>query len=193
MTDRRENRTVSIYIVASPAVSDDRLRKTIEDHSIPAVLLEAERPTDIIERIQQAGCAVITPPGTREPHDGLHLENDVDLFSKVRREFSDLTVGYGGVSTRHDAMVATEAGADYVGFGRLVGDTPPLPLELRVDLCRWWQDMMQTPCVAKAEDLETAATLSRAGADFVAVGDWAWAEADFNSVLQAVALRGPAQ
>ena len=79
----------------------------------------------------------------------------------------------GGMTTRHDAMLAAEAEADYVLFGEpdLNGERPGLTaIEDRVS---WWAEVFELPCVAYATSPEEVGVLAAAGADFVAV-DFVW-------------------
>jgi thiamine-phosphate pyrophosphorylase len=82
-------------------------------------------------------------------------------------------VGAGGLATRHDAMTAGEAGADYVLFG---GWVAPLSEDELEDRVRWWAEVFTTPCVAFASTLAQAKRAARAGADFVMVGDCVWSD-----------------
>jgi thiamine-phosphate pyrophosphorylase len=89
-------------------------------------------------------------------------------------------VGVTCHDSRHLAMDAAEAGADYVAFGAFFPTTTkdaqfhPEPEILSV-----WQESMQTPCVAIGGiTVENAKSLAQAGADFLAIsaGVWAYAE-----------------
>ena len=74
-------------------------------------------------------------------------------------------------------MSAAEAGADYVMFGEpdAAGARPSFAaVEERV---AWWAEIFELPCVGYAGALEEVAPLVRAGADFVALGDWLWQDA----------------
>ena len=78
--------------------------------------------------------------------------------------------GCGGLATRHDAMLAAEAGADYVMFGEPdVGGHRP-SFDAILERVEWWAEVFEIPCVG----LPLRSTRSRrwrgAGADFVAVG-----------------------
>jgi thiamine-phosphate pyrophosphorylase len=83
-----------------------------------------------------------------------------------------------GVSCGHSrdaAMIAGEAGADYVGFGDL--DRPAG--QGVYDLLEWWSELFVLPCLAEAATTERdCAQLARAGADFVAVGGSVWSDPD---------------
>jgi thiamine-phosphate pyrophosphorylase len=108
--------------------------------------------------------------------DGAHLTG-IDAFSEaIERLKPDRIVGCGGLATRHDAMVAADTGADYVMFGQpdASGNRPAFAaVEERVG---WWAEVFETPCVGYAAALDEVAPLVKAGADFVALGDWLWRE-----------------
>ena len=92
----------------------------------------------------------------------------------IARLKPDRICGAGGLTTRHDAMLAAEAGADYVLFGEpdLKNERPSLgAIEDRVS---WWAEVFELPCVAYAASLDEVAALAAAGADFVAVADFVW-------------------
>jgi thiamine-phosphate pyrophosphorylase len=89
-------------------------------------------------------------------------------------------VGVTCHDSRHLAMEAAEAGADYVAFGAFF-DTSTKEPRTRADpeILTIWQETMQTPCVAIGGiTVETAAELARAGADFLAVSAGAWSHPD---------------
>lgn len=108
--------------------------------------------------------------------DGVHIEADA---SEIKRAASAraprLTVGAGGVFTRHNAMLAGEAGADYVLFGSLNparGDMGEA--ETIRDLAAWWSEVFEVPCAAAAATPGEAEALAQAGAEFIAVRDFIW-------------------
>jgi thiamine-phosphate pyrophosphorylase len=79
--------------------------------------------------------------------------------------------------SRHLAMEAAEAGADYVAFGAFF-DTATKAASTRAEpeLLTDWQAAMVVPCVAIGGiSVETARGLARAGADFLAVSAGVWA------------------
>ena len=67
-----------------------------------------------------------------------------------------------------------EAGVDYVMFGepRPDGSMPPLPAV--IERASWWAEIFETPCVAYAPDAEAIGPLVETGAEFVALGAWAF-------------------
>ena len=106
--------------------------------------------------------------------DGAHATGMAAFGEAIERLKPDRIVGVGGLTTRHDAMVAAEAGTDYVMFGEpgTSGERPSLEaIEERV---AWWAEVFECPCVGYAGSHEEIAPLVKAGADFVALGDWLW-------------------
>jgi thiamine-phosphate pyrophosphorylase len=122
--------------------------------------------------------------------DGVHLVG-VEPVAAARGLYSDRIVGVGTLPSRHDAMTAGEAGADYVMFGEPdeTGKRPTIPsLTERVT---WWSELFVIPCVAYAGDLEEIPHLLRAGADFIALGEEVvWREADRSAAAVAAAVDG---
>jgi thiamine-phosphate pyrophosphorylase len=106
--------------------------------------------------------------------DGAHLTGIVEFTAALEQLKPERIAGVGGLVTRHDAMSAAEAGADYVMFGEpgAAGERPSFEaVEERV---AWWAEVFEAPCVAYAASDEEVAPLAKAGADFVALGDWLW-------------------
>jgi len=98
-------------------------------------------------------------------------------------------------ASRHLAMEAGEAGADYVAFGAFF-PSPTKASEHRAEteLLTWWQNLMEIPCVAIGGITpDNCLPLVQAGADFLAVSAAIWNgnEADsirrFTRVLQEAA------
>ena len=109
----------------------------------------------------------------RSGADGAHLTGIHALQGAMPGLKPDRIAGAGGMTTRHDAMLAAEAEADYVLFGEpdLNGERPGLSaIEDRVS---WWAEVFELPCVAYATSPEEVGALAAAGADFVAV-DFVW-------------------
>lgn len=106
--------------------------------------------------------------------DGAHLTGIEALQEAMPPLKPDRIVGVGGLSTRHDAMVAGETGADYVLFGEpdKTGDRPSA--EAIADRLAWWAELFEPPCVAHAANLNEAQVFAASGADFVLVDDIVW-------------------
>ncbi len=107
----------------------------------------------------------------RSGADGAHLRTVEALKEAVSRLKPKNIAGAGGLHTRHEAMEAGEAGADYVMFGEpdAAGHRPSF--DSVVDRVEWWAEVFEIPCVAYAARLEEIPALAGAGADFVAVGE----------------------
>ena len=109
--------------------------------------------------------------------DGVHIGQGDGSFAEARRLVGpERMVGVTCHDSRHLAMDAAEAGADYVAFGAFfptkTKDThfTPDPEILTV-----WQETMQTPCVAIGGiTVDNARGLAQAGADFLAVTSGVW-------------------
>jgi thiamine-phosphate pyrophosphorylase len=129
---------------------------------------------------------LVVPSGA----DGAHLTGIAALQAAIGSLQPASIAGAGGLRTRHDAMLAGEAGADYVMFGEPDegGRRPAFAAVL--ERVAWWAEVFQPPCVGSAGNLDEVAPLAAAGADFVALGDWLWSatEEPAAAVARAAAL-----
>ena len=89
-------------------------------------------------------------------------------------------VGVTCHDSRHLAMEAAEAGADYVAFGAFFPtDTKEPKASAEPEILSIWQETMETPCVAiGGVTTANARGLAQAGADFLAVSAGVWRHAD---------------
>jgi len=117
--------------------------------------------------------------------DGAHVTGINDFNEATGRLKPDRIVGVGGLVTRHDAMIAAEAGADYVMFGEPDAGGGRPAFEAIEERVAWWAEVFEIPCVAYAASPDEVAPLVAAGADFVALGDWLWR--DPQSIASAIA------
>jgi thiamine-phosphate pyrophosphorylase len=108
--------------------------------------------------------------------DGAHLTGFEAIEDALPTLKPDRILGVGGLPTRHDSMAAGEAGADYVLFGEpdAKGERPSM--EAIAERLRWWAELFEPPCVGFAASPEEAYEFAAAGADFVLVGDFIWAD-----------------
>jgi thiamine-phosphate pyrophosphorylase len=106
--------------------------------------------------------------------DGVHVEDGAELRLLRERYRDDRIVGAGNLHTKHDAMDAGEAGADYVLFGEPRPDGAPARLEVVIEQAQWWAGIFETPCIAVAPSLDTLEAVARTGTEFVGLGDPVW-------------------
>jgi thiamine-phosphate pyrophosphorylase len=106
--------------------------------------------------------------------DGAHFSNLDQLQTTRTNLAAGKLSGVGGLPSRHDAMVASESGADYVMFGEpdVSGKRPGF--SALVERISWWAEIFQLPCVAFAGSIDEVSRLAEARADFVALGDAVW-------------------
>src|SRR5882672_11316998 len=106
--------------------------------------------------------------------DGAHVTGLAEFTAALEQLKPERIAGVGGLSTRHDAMVAAEAGADYVMFGEPDGMGARPAFDAIEERIAWWAEVFEAPCVGYAASIDEVAPLVQAGADFVALGDWLW-------------------
>ncbi|HEY2530370.1 MAG TPA: thiamine phosphate synthase [Xanthobacteraceae bacterium] len=108
--------------------------------------------------------------------DGAHLTGIPALTAAIGTLKPDRIAGAGGLRSRHDAMLAGEAGADYVMFGEPDRRGSRPPFEAIEEHLTWWAELLEPPCVGYAAAADEVGPLALAGADFVALGDWIWTQ-----------------
>ena len=113
--------------------------------------------------------------------DGVHVGQDDMPCAEARKIMGkDRTVGVTCHDSRHLAMEAAEAGADYVAFGAFFPTTTKdATATADPEILRWWSDLAELPSVAIGGiTAENCAPLVQAGADFMAVVSAVWNHAD---------------
>ncbi|MBD3732160.1 MAG: thiamine phosphate synthase [Sphingopyxis sp.] len=109
--------------------------------------------------------------------DGVHLgQGDGDPKEARSLLGPGAQIGVTCHASRHLAMEAGEAGADYVAFGAFFPTTTK-EVEHRADpeILTWWQGLFELPCVAIGGITpDNAKLLVDAGADFLAVSGAVW-------------------
>jgi thiamine-phosphate pyrophosphorylase len=121
--------------------------------------------------------------------DGAHLTGVTALTAALDTLKPDRFAGAGGLHSRHDAMLAGEADADYVMFGEPDRLGVRLPLDALLERVEWWADLFQPPCIGYAASLDEVSPLTQAGADFIALGDWIWTHAQGPAAAVTAASR----
>lgn len=124
--------------------------------------------------------------------DGVHLgQADGDVADARQRLGRDAQIGVACMDSRHLAMEAGEAGADYVSFGAFFPSlTKKTSHVADIDLLQWWSGLFELPVVAIGGITPAnCVPLVAAGADFLAAshavwsGDEALAVADFARAI----------
>jgi thiamine-phosphate pyrophosphorylase len=185
-------RPVPRLYLATPVIDDPsrltaRLAALVAGFDVAAVLvrLSAADPRTLISRIKalapaiQAGGAALLLDGhadlvARSGADGAHLAGIDALQEALPALKPDRIAGAGGLSTRHDSMIAGEAGADYVLFGEpdQTGERPSA--DAIAERLKWWAELFEPPCVGYAASCEEARIFAASGADFILAGDFVW-------------------
>jgi thiamine-phosphate pyrophosphorylase len=171
-----------LYLIVPPLADADAvaepLASAVGAADIAAVLLrlagggereQIDRVKQLAPIAQAAGAAVLIEDQAglvaRAGADGAHL-NGIEAFNDAIPTLKpDRIIGAGSMPTRHDAMVAAEAGADYVLFGG--ADASFAATRERI---AWWAEVFEIPCVGYAAGFDEIAPLVAAGADFIALG-----------------------
>jgi thiamine-phosphate pyrophosphorylase len=180
--------------LATPVVDDP----TELIASLPALLAAADvaavllrlRETDqrtMISRvkalapvIQNAGAALLIDGHVelvaRAGADGAHLTGLTALEEALPSLKPNRIAGVGGLPTRHEAMAAGELGADYVLFGEPDASGQRPSTQAIAERLNWWDELFEPPCVGYATSHQEAFEFASAGADFVLVGDFIFAD-----------------
>ncbi len=126
--------------------------------------------------------------------DGCHVGQEDTPYAEARSILgADHIVGVTAHASRHLAMEAAEAGADYVAFGAFFAtDTKQAKATADVEILQWWSGLFEVPCVAIGGiTVGNCRPLVAAGADFLSVvaGVWNYANGpaaavrDFNDAI----------
>ena len=107
--------------------------------------------------------------------DGVHLSDGSRNVGKARKNLGkDTIIGAFCGSSKHDGLIAGEAGADYVSFGPLNKTTLRDGNIAHSDLFKWWSTMIEIPVLAEgALDKKVIGELKNL-TDFLAFGDELW-------------------
>lgn len=201
MSDPQRERP-RLYLITPPQIADipafvDQFRAAIQGGDIASLQIRLKKEDQIdtaatrelaqtIKRICLAEHIALiindSPQLARALEaDGVHLGlDDMDIAEARGIVGEDMIIGATCKNSRHQAMIAGEAGADYVAFGAFyptqtkASTTPADP-----EVLTWCQMFLTLPCVAIGGiKLENAAPLISAGADFLAVSSGVWDHKD---------------
>lgn len=192
MTDSADFARIFLVTPARADVSlfPDLLRETLAVTDVAAVLVAAPEGlslTDfaagVVPIIQDAGAAALIADDSRIAGrlkaDGVHIGTGFgDLRTAAEALRPARIVGAGNIHSRHAAMEAGEAGADYIFFGRPHGDTHDEAHPKALDLAEWWSDLMEIPAVMMAgRSVESLNAAAATGVGFVALHQAVWGHA----------------
>ena len=117
------------------------------------------------------------PLARRLGADGVHLGQSDGTVAEARERLGkEAQVGVTCHNSRHLAMEAGEAGADYVAFGAFFPTTTKaVAHRAEPEILTWWQSLFELPSVAIGGITPAnCGDLVRAGADFLAVSGAVW-------------------
>lgn len=135
------------------------LKPLLDDHDVALIL------NDRADLAKKAGA------------DGVHLGQEDGSIEEARRLLSDdADIGVTCHDSRHLAMIAAEAGADYVAFGAFFPTvTKDVSHHPDPEILVAWSQMTVVPCVAIGGITpENGKALVDAGADYLAVSGGVW-------------------
>ena len=192
-----------------PSIFADELRGAFDGGDVAAFQLRLKevdddaiaRAADTLRPIcQQRGVAFIMNDrpdlAVKLDCDGVHVGQDDMPYAEARRIVGpDRQVGVTCKASRHLAMEAAEAGADYVAFGAFfASNTKTVTTPASLEILEWWSGLMEVPCVAIGGiTVENCRPVIAAGADFLAVAGGVWTHKDgakaavaaFNEIFSA--------
>jgi thiamine-phosphate pyrophosphorylase len=182
-----------LYLVTPPALEPaafrDRLASALDAGDVGAVQLrlkdlpddDVRRAIDVLRPVAQSRDVAFIlndRPDLAVAHgcDGAHVGGtDMDP-ARARALLGELQLGISCYDSRDAAMLAGEAGADYVAFGAFFASgTKDTDIRADPDLLRWWSEVMELPVVAIGGITPAnCGPLVQAGADFLAVVGAVW-------------------
>jgi thiamine-phosphate pyrophosphorylase len=180
--------------LATPPVADASLAPVLAEllrsADVAAVLVrlaegdergKINRVKALATTIQDAGAALLLDGHVelvaRAGADGAHVSGIGPMQEALEQLKPERIVGVGALHSRHDSMVAGEAGADYLLFGEADADGQRPSTEAIAERLEWWAEVFETPCVGYAQDADEAELFAAAGAEFIMIADAVWADA----------------
>ena len=149
--------------------------KDVEQHeaaSLAAPLQEICAAHDVAFVVNDS-----VPLAKRLKADGVHLGQGDGDVKEAREELGrEVQIGVTCHASKHFAMEAGEAGADYVAFGAFFpSTTKETNHHAQTEILSWWSTLFELPCVAIGGITpNNCAPLVEAGADFLAVSGAVW-------------------
>ena len=186
-----------LYLISPPTIDDDfvdRLAQAFDGGDVAAFQLRLKGVDDdaiaAAAAPLQALCAerevafIINDSvalAQRLGADGVHLgQGDGDAKEARKLLGPKVQIGITCHDSRHLAMEAGEAGADYVAFGAFFPTTTKDVMHhAEPSILGWWTTLFELPCVAiGGVTPDNAGPLVAAGADFLAVSGAVWNHPD---------------
>lgn len=184
-----------LYLITPPhfelAAFSHALKEALAGGDVAAVQLRLKGASDaevlrigaaLTPIVQKAGAAFIVNDrpdlAAKLDADGVHVGQEDAGYAEARAIIGkDKIVGVTCHDSRHLAMEAAEAGADYVAFGAFFPTGTKAPkTRAEPEILEIWSEIAETPSVAIGGiTVENAEPLVRAGADFLAVSAGVWA------------------
>ena len=207
-----------LYLITPPQIDLDAFAPTLEEAlaagDIASLQLRLKAPDNMPadEKLIAAAVDRLMPiahqfdvafilndePGLAKKFDcdGVHVGQDDRAAEEARNIIgSEKILGVTCHNSKHLAMLAGEAGADYVAFGAFYETrTKQAKTQADPDILSFWQEFVELPCVAIGGITpDNAAPLVDAGADFIAASAGVWQYADgpaaavkrFNEIFDA--------
>ena len=171
-------------------MGDACLKAACAAGDVASLLLPPSLARAVTPEAQSLGVAVLTTGEARDALragcDGLQVEAGDPQLPDLRAAIGkDRILGVFAGASRHAAMEASEAGADYVALsqrGASIGGEP---------IVKWWAEMMEVPCVAfDPVTVEGLDTLLPQKPDFIRPSDAMWASPEAaRAVIEALTAR----
>ncbi|GEP11393.1 thiamine phosphate synthase [Methylobacterium gnaphalii] len=130
--------------------------------------------------------------------DGVHVDKaEESTLRDLRGRLRDGRIlGSGGfLDSKHAAMAAGEAQADYLMFGGLYPDGAAPDPELVRERATWWAEIFETPCIAVTAEAAEIDALAATGAEFVGLEGALWFDRPeaVTAALETLAAAGAAR
>ena len=183
-----------LYLITPPALEPETFAEQLEAAlaagDVASVQLRLKQASEaeilrvarqLMPMVQRAGAAFIINDrpdlASALGADGVHIGQEDATYGEARA-----AVGAKGIvgvtchNSRHLAIEAAEAGADYVAFGAMfTTGTKQAKTRCELELIQWWAEMMVVPCVAIGGiTVDNCSPVIDAGADFLAASSGVW-------------------
>ncbi len=119
--------------------------------------------------------------------DGVHLTDGARSVRAARKALgADAIVGAYCAQSRHEGMIAGEAGADYVSFGPVSANALGDGTIADHEIFEIWSQMVELPVVAEGSVSVEAIKALAPVTDFFAIGEEIWSQDDPLAALRAL-------